>query len=81
MHSNTYPLLGLDTKIPKNRLNNYPDNPAKSAIDLHFLSKNLTNLSRNLKKSFDFVDEYFTANTFVSVKELWEPLFVAKPLT
>ena len=49
--------VGLDAKIPKNHLKIYSDNPAKSSINLNFLSTNLTNLSKNPKKSHDFVDE------------------------
>ena len=45
--------IGLDTNNPNNRLKIYPDNPAKSSINLHFLFKNLKNLSKNLKKSRD----------------------------
>ena len=60
--------LGLDTKIPKNHLQIYLHNPAKSSINLHFLATNLINLSKNLKKSYDFVDEYLAENTLLSVK-------------
>ena len=60
--------LGLDTKIPKNHLQIYLHNPAKSSINLHFLATNLINLSKTLKKSYDFVDEYLAENTLLSVK-------------
>ena len=45
-------VTGLDTKIPKNRLKIYPDNPAK-----RFSHKSL------LKPVI--VDEYLTVNTFL----------------
>ena len=60
--------LGLDTKIPNNHLQIYLHNSAKSSINLHFLATNLINLSKNLKKSHDFVDEYLAENTLLSVK-------------
>ena len=46
----------------------YITNYTKSSRNLYFLSKNLINLSKNLKKSDNFVDEYLIANTFISVK-------------
>ena len=60
--------LGLDTKIPKNHLQIYLKNPSKSSINLHFLATNLINLSENVKKFHDFVDEYFAENTLLSVQ-------------
>ena len=54
----------------ENHLKIYPENPAKSFLNLHFLSKNPINLSKSFKKSHDFADHYLTANTFLSVKEL-----------
>ena len=60
--------VGLHAKIPKNNLKIYSDSPAKSSINLYFLSTNLTNLSKNPNKSHNFVDEYLTANTLLSAK-------------
>ena len=60
--------VGLDSKIQKNQLQIYLHNPAKTSINLHFLSINLINFSKNVKNSYDFVDEYLAANTLLSVK-------------
>ena len=48
--------VGLDKKIPKNRLKTYLDNLAKSSIKLFFFPKNLTCPSENLKKLSVIVD-------------------------
>lgn len=60
--------LNLNTKVPKNYLDFYPDSPAKSSINLFFFKKNFVNLSKNLQKSHVIVDKYFAANTFITVE-------------
>ena len=52
--------VGLDSKIPKNHLKIYFNNPAKCSINLNFLFKNLK-ITLKIPKNP-------TANTLLSVK-------------